>query len=265
MSSAPGYGLRVFICHASEDKSSARDLCRRLRNDGAKPWLDEEEILPGSDWDREIQRALRDSDAVLVLVSTNSTTKRGYLQKELRQVLDVADEQPEGAIFLIPVRLEECDTPEKLRRLQWVDYKTEGGYERLLRALEARARYLGIQVSTSGERLSEMEASEPPRPYAFERLGGELTAACLHADGRHAWAGGESGRILKSDDGGQTWERVAVDRSLPTVLSIRFPDDCEHGWTLALDGVSPVIYATENGGRAWEPVARFGGMVVGDS
>ncbi len=179
-------------------------------------------------------------------------------------MLDVADEQPEGAIFLIPVRLKECDTPEKLRRLQWVDYRTEGGYERLLRALEARARYLGIQVSTSGERLSEMEASEPPRPYAFERLGGELTAACLHADGRHAWAGGESGRILKSDDGGQTWERVAVDRSLPTVLSIRFPDDCEHGWTLALDGVSPVIYATENGGRAWEPVARFGGMVVGD-
>jgi hypothetical protein len=53
--------------------------------------------------------------------------------------LDVADEQPEGAIFLIPLRLEECQVPDRLSQWQWVNYFDERGYERLLQALRKRA------------------------------------------------------------------------------------------------------------------------------
>ncbi len=35
--------------------------------------------------------------------------------------LDIADEQPEGAIYLIPLRLEKCDIPKRLGRWQYVD------------------------------------------------------------------------------------------------------------------------------------------------
>jgi len=35
-------------------------------------------------------------------------TKEGYIQKELRRVLDIALEKPEETIFIIPLRLEEC-------------------------------------------------------------------------------------------------------------------------------------------------------------
>jgi hypothetical protein len=45
----------------------------------------------------------------------------GYLQREISEVLQVADEHPEDSIFVIPARLEPCDVPERFRRWQWVD------------------------------------------------------------------------------------------------------------------------------------------------
>ena len=134
-------GIRAFICHSSQDKTAVRRLERRLRNDGVSTWLDELALLPGEDWDHAIRNAVRDADIVIVCLSRGSVTKAGYVQKEIRYVLDVADEQPEEAIFLIPARLENCDVPERLRRWHWVDLYRRGGYNRLLAALrEAAAR-----------------------------------------------------------------------------------------------------------------------------
>jgi hypothetical protein len=62
----------------------------------------------------------------------------------MKYALDVADRQPEGAIFLIPLRLEECEVPQRLRRRQWVDLFQEEGYERLLSALRTRPESLGL-------------------------------------------------------------------------------------------------------------------------
>ena len=126
---------KLFLCHSSSDKPSVRALHRKLLDDGCQPWLDEEDILPGQDWDREIGLAIRTSDLVLVCLSRASINKRGYLQKEIRNVLDAADEQPEGTIFVIPARLEPCEVPERLRRWQWVDLFEDTGYSRLLRAV----------------------------------------------------------------------------------------------------------------------------------
>jgi hypothetical protein len=108
------------------------------------PWLDEENLLPGQDWDLEITKAVRASDAVIVCLSRSSVSKAGYIQKEIKYALDVANEQPEGAIFLIPLRLEECELPESLKRWQWVNYFDENGYSRLMRALRYRASSLGL-------------------------------------------------------------------------------------------------------------------------
>jgi len=139
--------LKIFLCHASGDKPAVRDLYHRLRALGFDPWLDEEDLLPGQDWQLEIPQAVRTSDAVIVCLSTRAVTKRGYVQKEICYALDVADEQPEGAIFLIPLRLEACEVPQRLRQWQWVDFFDEKGYNRLLRSLRARAESLGMGIS----------------------------------------------------------------------------------------------------------------------
>jgi hypothetical protein len=48
--------------------------------------------------------------------------------------LDVADEQLEGTVFLILLRLEECETSESLRRWHSVDIFHEKGHEQLMKA-----------------------------------------------------------------------------------------------------------------------------------
>jgi len=136
--------LKVFLCHASGDKPAVRELYHRLRADGIDPWFDEESLLAGQDWQLEIPKAVRSSDAVIICLSRKAITKAGYVQKEIKYALDVAEEQPEGTIFLIPLRLEECDVPERLRRPHWVDFFQETGYWRLLRALGARAESLRL-------------------------------------------------------------------------------------------------------------------------
>src|SRR5438105_3479377 len=54
--------LRVFLCHAIEDKAKIRTLRDKLVADGFEPWLDESDVMPGLDWRTEIGRALRISD-----------------------------------------------------------------------------------------------------------------------------------------------------------------------------------------------------------
>jgi len=128
----------VFLCHSSADKPAVRDLYRRLSADGFAPWLDEENLMAGQDWEYEIRGAIRRSDVVVVCLSA-AIDKAGYLHKEITNVLDVADEQPEGAIFLIPARLEECAVPRRLGRWHYVDLYRPEGYEKLIRALWHRA------------------------------------------------------------------------------------------------------------------------------
>lgn len=140
--------LKVFLCHASDDKSSVRKIYTRLQSYGIAPWLDEQSLLPGQKWQLEIPKAVRSSDAVLVCLSRNSVTKSGYVQKEIKIALDAADEQPEDRIFLIPVRLEECEVPGRLSPFQWVNLFDENGYERLLSALRRLAQSIGIQAIT---------------------------------------------------------------------------------------------------------------------
>jgi TIR domain len=128
--------LTVFLCHSSNDKERVRRLERRLRNDGYTTWLDEHELLPGQDWDREIRRAVGDTDVVVVCLSQGSVAKTGFVQKEILFVLDAADKRPEGDVFLIPARLEECEVPDRLSRWHRVDLFRRGGYNRLKRTLE---------------------------------------------------------------------------------------------------------------------------------
>ena len=134
---------RPFISYAREDRETAV----RLRNDllrlGATPWIDAVDLLAGADWQLAISRALRESSHVLVLLSQHSVNKRGYVQKEVREALDILDEFPPDKIFIIPVRLDSSEPGHvKLRTLHWVDMFN--GYDA---GLEQIARSLGLHRS----------------------------------------------------------------------------------------------------------------------
>ena len=137
--------LRVFLCHASQDKPIVRELYQRLLSEGwIDPWLDEEKLLPGQDWDLEIEKAVEVADAVVVCLSSNSVDKEGYIQKELRYVINIAFEKPEDVIYLIPLRLDNCQVPRRLKGYHYLDYfsNRDSVYPRLLSSLMERSRTL---------------------------------------------------------------------------------------------------------------------------
>lgn len=130
--------LKVFLCYAHADRDAVRGLYNHLTQDGVDAWLDKAKLLPGQDWELEIRKAVREADVVVVCLS-NQFNQRGFRQKEVRLALDTAMEIPEGEIFIIPARLEECDTLESLRRLHWVDLFEDNGYKKLKQSLGLRA------------------------------------------------------------------------------------------------------------------------------
>jgi hypothetical protein len=162
--------LRVFICHSSGDKPAVRELHQRLdAEDWIDAWLDEEKLDPGDDWDKDIKEAFEKADTFLVCLSQASVIKIGYVQRELRKILDKAEEQPlTSENFIIPIRLDECEIPVELKTWQYLDYfplnKKEQAYESLLKSLRERAVWLANPEPASGKSPqpeTEIEANPP--------------------------------------------------------------------------------------------------------
>lgn len=176
--------LKVFLCHASADKPSVRELYRYLKRRGIQPWLDAENLIPGQAWQVEIPKAINTSDAIIICLTKNSIDKEGYVQKEIRFALDKALEMPEGRIFLIPARLEECDLPYSLKNFHWVDLFEEAGYSKLMRALKLRASQLhrtDLAVSSQpapahAEPEDVVPSLIPAKPLGKGIAGGESVA-----------------------------------------------------------------------------------------
>lgn len=181
----PNFPLRIFLCHSSKDKPSVRQLYKYLIRDGFNVWLDEEDILPGQDWDREITKAVKLSDIVLICLSHDSITKSGYVQKEIRFSLNVAEEKPDGVIFIIPVRLEDCEVPDKLKKWQWVDLYKENGYDRLSLSLknvllnkektDDYAEAMGTRIQSGLSNTSMPSLYVPLSPQLFDQPPQQLT------------------------------------------------------------------------------------------
>jgi hypothetical protein len=145
--------LRVFLCHSSDDKPAVRELYGRLKSEGwIDPWLDEEDLLPGQKWHNEISKAVEEAHLVIAMLSCGAVSKEGYIQKELKIALDVALEKPDETIFIIPLRLDDCDVPYSIRKFHWLDYfpkiRQERAYRKLLESLTLRAKELDLSSIT---------------------------------------------------------------------------------------------------------------------
>lgn len=150
------------MCHASEDKQAVTAVYYRLKKEGFNPWLDKENLLPGQIWAEEIPKAIRAADFALVFLSTSSVYKRGYVQKEFKIVLDVLDEIPEGRVFVIPVKLDNCEVPERFSQLHWSNLYEEGSLERIIESIKRHIAHTGLVRSS-------LQAAREPLETTLER------------------------------------------------------------------------------------------------
>jgi tetratricopeptide (TPR) repeat protein len=140
----------VFLSYCRDDKAAVRQLRDDLVAGGETVWWDED-ILPGANWRQSIRRAMKDAYAVIVCLSQAIDKRdRSGVFPELRDAIDDYRLHPPGSIFLIPVRLDDCEIPDlevdattTLDGLQVVDLfpsaRRAESFRRLLRSLQAAA------------------------------------------------------------------------------------------------------------------------------
>jgi serine/threonine protein kinase len=153
---------QIFLSYAREDREKVEKLYQDLSDAGFKPWMDKKDILPGEDWKFCIQKAIQRSDFFLVCLSANSVSRRGFLQKEIRDALDIWQEKLESDIYLIPARLEDCEVPESLRRFQWVNLFEEDGWTRLVEAIQEGMKRQGEAIKPP------VQKSIPSEPHPVD-------------------------------------------------------------------------------------------------
>lgn len=119
---------KVFISYAKEDFDFAEKLYNYLEDNDFRPWLDKKSILPGQDWNFTLRKALREANYIILLLSNTSVQKRGYIQREFKLALDYYEEKLEDDIYLIPLKISECEIPESLSKFQWIDFIDDNSF-----------------------------------------------------------------------------------------------------------------------------------------
>jgi DNA-directed RNA polymerase subunit RPC12/RpoP len=125
----------VFLAHNSQDKRLIRQIYRQLKERGIRPWLDEEEIAPGTSFQDEIQQAIAHIKTAAVCIGEEGLGRWQALElktfisqcveKEIPVIpvlLPGVTEIPENLLFLrefMAVRFEDIDDEQAYNRLQW--------------------------------------------------------------------------------------------------------------------------------------------------
>jgi hypothetical protein len=74
----------VFLCHNNVDKPAVREIAKKLSKEHIKAWLDEEQIRPGTSWQRGAVRyptaAIISPDRLVCCAYGAQTLKRGSVK-----------------------------------------------------------------------------------------------------------------------------------------------------------------------------------------
>jgi len=158
------YGYDVFLSHSAKDREFVSRLASDLDSSGVSVWVDQRNIRPGDSFAEAIEKAMKNSRFLLIVMSP-AYFQSAWAQQEWHYAL--ASEVEEGGIRLIPLLYQECDIPAMLRTKQWVDFRDPTQYQvvldRLVKDLLSRPE---SQESTArrdakapipGERVEELD------------------------------------------------------------------------------------------------------------
>src|SRR5262245_23404950 len=123
---------RAFFSYSRHDSEFVLKLAKDLREGGAQVWLDQLDIDPGQRWDSAVEQALSNCRTMLLVLSPSSVASTN--------VMDEVSYALEERKLIIPILHQDCKIPFRLRRVQYVDVRTDyqDGVHELLRMLDAR-------------------------------------------------------------------------------------------------------------------------------
>ncbi len=144
---------QVFISYAEEDANFAQRLADDLKRLGARVWIAPDSIHPSEPWLDAIERGLRESSHVAIVLTPAALEASGAkMERDMAITLALQDR-----IKVISLLLKRCEVPLVLSRYQMI-LTFEEDYEAGLSQL---ADHLGLQVELS-EAGKEEEKPQPP-------------------------------------------------------------------------------------------------------
>jgi|GEM_PF-3201468 len=144
----------AFFSYSREDSEFVLKLAKDLKAAGAAVWLDQLDIRPGQHWDSALEDALANSPNMLLVLSPPSVASTNVMD----EVSFALEEQK----LIIPVLYRTCKIPLRLRRVQYIDARTEYG-----KALEELAQLLAPDETAKAER--ETRKKEQQERHAAEK------------------------------------------------------------------------------------------------
>lgn len=112
----------VFVSYSRKDTEFVLKLVGDLHDQAIPVWLDQQDIPVGKRWDVAIQEALEQSTHLLFVMSKSSV--------ESQNVLDEVGFALDEHKSIVPVLLDDCKVPFRVRRFQYTDFR--GAYEKAL-------------------------------------------------------------------------------------------------------------------------------------
>lgn len=108
--------MEIFISYSRVNKDFALKLAKELRVSDFPIWFDQLDIPTGVRWDDEVQKALERSEIFMIIMTPASITSEN-VKDEIGYAIDQKK-------HILPIMLESCDVPLRLRRFQYVDFTT---------------------------------------------------------------------------------------------------------------------------------------------
>jgi hypothetical protein len=104
-------GKHVFLSCCHDNAQEVAQLYQDLTKAGLTVWWDQQ-IRPGADWKLEIRTAMKNSSAVVLCLSAEALQRvTTGIYSEALDAIDAYRLYRPGEVFLIPVRLNECESP----------------------------------------------------------------------------------------------------------------------------------------------------------
>jgi hypothetical protein len=188
-------GFKIFISYARQDQTIVERLYEDLRSRGFDAWLDTKDLLPGANWKTVIRKTIRECPIFLACLSNASISKRGTVQEEINEALDVLKQKLDDDIYFVPVRLDDCEVPDKLSGFHWVDYFQGDGLAKLENSLRSQMRRLGVAPE---EALKEVCSNASPSSEKLNPKTGIHLKACEKVEAALSHSVLALGRVLNA-------------------------------------------------------------------
>lgn len=109
--------LSVFISHSQRDAGLAKQLATDLRRLGLKAINPTSEIQPGGDWRKEIQTAIKQSDALILIASPEGLASSWVLYEA-----GAAEALGKNVMVLLPDKYSVAELPKEISVKQIVGF-----------------------------------------------------------------------------------------------------------------------------------------------